>query len=280
MTTMKHTKLQTLILLSLGLFSQSFSVYADDCAPENIELWVEASYAISGDSVIIQNKKFKLIGVRAPQRERKQKFSTRGQPLAKESQDRLNKLLANHDLKVGVEYGQKRMDGSKGQVHLYVKQGDQTVNLNKLMLETGYALAETNAPNLKHQQCYYQAEKQARDQQIALWSLAANQPDLNYPVAVSDKLSRYDDGYRIYKGKILEVDQSSKSYILNMDTTGIRIRKENWKNFNYTQLRKLEGKVIEARGRGAFWNGNMFLWIDSPNAIDQLNPLRRHLTTD
>lgn len=261
-------------LLFVAVFFSTKTVLADDCTPKSIDIWTTAGFAFSGDTVIIQNQKFKLIGVKAPQRERKQKFSTRGQPLAKESQDRLNKLLANHDLEIGVEYDQSKNDSfNRGQVHLYVKQGEKVVSLNKLMLETGLALAETLKPNLKHQQCYYEAEKWARNQKNGLWGLAAQQPELNYPIGVSTNLSRFDDGYRIYQGKIISVDKSSQHYILNMDTTGVRIKKEHWKGFNYNQLKKLKGQTIEARGRGTFWKGNMFVWIESPNAIDKLNPI-------
>lgn len=261
-------------LFILGLFSSLAS--ADDCDPEKIDIWTEATFSLSGDTVIIQNQKFKLIGVKAPQRERKQKFSTRGQPLAKQSQDRLNKLLANHNLEIGVEYDISQNDGfNRGLVHLFVKQQDKIVNLNKLMLETGYALAESQKPNFKHQLCYYEAEKKARQQKIALWSLAENQPQLNYPIALSSEITVEDDGYRIYKGKILKVEKSSKNYILNMDTTGIRIKKEDWDAFDFNQLKALEGQVIEARGRGALWKGNMFVWIQSPYAINKLNPVNQ-----
>lgn len=260
-------------ILSFLLVFSSPSIAADDCAPEKISVWAKATYALSGDSVIIQNKTFQLIGVRAPQREKKQKFSTRGQPLAKAAQEQLNRLLANHDLDIGVEYDNKKVDGfNRGQLHLFVKQDGSIVNLNKLMLESGYALAETSPPNLKHQTCYYQAEAKARAEKKGLWRLTDEYPNVNYPIAPSDKITTDDDGYRIYQGKILKVDRSSKQYILNMDTTGIRIKKAFWPRFDYDKLAALEGKTIEVRGRGAMWKGHMFVWIESPNAINVLNP--------
>jgi endonuclease YncB( thermonuclease family) len=246
----------------------------EDCQPKNIELWVQASFASDGDTIIIQNKKFKLIGINAPQKERKQKFNTSGQPLAKESQNRLNKLLANHDMQVGIEYDTSKIDSfNRGLLHLYVKKDDQIYNLNQLMLATGYALFKSEYNNNLHQQCYYQAEKIARSEGIALWSLYKNQPKLNYPVVLSNKITLEDDGFRIFKGKIVSVQKSSTNYILNMDTVGIRITKKYWNNFDFKQLQDLKGKIIEVRGNGFLFKRSMFVKIQSPNAIDRLRKL-------
>lgn len=260
-----------LFLLGIVMVSSVNAKQDADCKPKNIKLWVEASFASSGDTIIIQNKKFKLIGVNAPQKERKQKFNTTGQPLAKKSQDRLNKLLANHDLQVGVEYDQTEIDSfNRGLVHLYVKKKDKIFSLNALMLSTGYALAKSEDNNNLHQACYYKAEQQARKQNIALWSLLKKQPELNYPIVFSSKIRLEDDGYRIFKGKIISVQKSSSNYILNMDTTGIRVRKKYWNNFDYKQLKELKNKEIEVRGFGFLYKKAMYVKIQSPNAIDKL----------
>ena len=264
------------LLFVSTLLLAPFITHADDCAPKKIDVWVKASFALSGDTIIIQNKQYRLIGVEAPQIEKKQKFYTTGQPLAKESQANLNTILANHNLNVGVEYDQKRSDEFyRTYVHLYVKEGDKIVNLQKLVLESGLALAQSEPPNELHQQCYYQAEKDARQNKVALWSLAEKRPDLNYPIAPSSNITTDDEGYHIYRGKIVKVDKSSNNYILNMDTTGIRIREADWDRFNYDELEKLEGKVIEARGFGFLFQGAMFVKIHTPYAIDRLNPVNQ-----
>ncbi|QBZ82090.1 Thermonuclease [Hydrogenovibrio crunogenus] len=266
----------TRLFFTSALLCIPFITHADDCAPKKIDVWVKASFALSGDTVIIQNKQYRLIGVEAPQIEKKQKFYTNGQPLAKQSQKKLNTILANHNLRVGVEYDQKRSDEFyRTYVHLYVKEGNKIINLQKLMLESGLALAQSEPPNNLHQKCYYQAEKTARQNKIALWSLVEKRPDLNYPIAPSSNITTDDEGYHIFKGKIVKVDKSSNNYILNMDTTGIRIRKADWEHFDYDQLEALEGKVIEARGYGFLFQGAMFVKIHSPYAIDRLNPVNQ-----
>ena len=265
--------LNKILLIGLLIVFISPVVHAnqiDDCQAIKIDIWTKASFAPTGDSVIIQNKKFKLIGVKAPRKEKKQKFNITGHPLAKQAQERLNKLLANHDLSVGVEYDVRQRDAfNRGLVHLYVKEKDKILNLNALMIATGYALAKSE-DNQKHQQCYYQAEHAARMEDIALWSLHKNQPQLHYPIVESSKITLEDDAYRIYKGKILSVSKSDTNYILNMDTTGIRIRKQHWNNFDYSAVKQLEGKTVEVRGYGFLYKRAMYVKIQSPNAIDLL----------
>jgi len=280
MKVMKKRLHHTLFRLTVGLTALSAfasTAFADDCAPNNIEIWADASFALKGDTVIIQNKQFRLIGLKAPQIEKKQKFNTPGQPFAKEAQDRLNKFLANHDLTVGVEYDEKKTDEFyRSYAHLYVKnkQG-KILNLQKMMLESGYVLAHSEHPNMLHQQCYYAAEKKARQQEITLWDLAQKRPDIHYPIAESSKLTPDDEGFRIFRGEIVSVSKSSNNYILNMDTTGIRIRKAHWDQFDYKALQALKGKTVEVRGYGFLFRGAMFVKISSPNAIDLLNPVNK-----
>ncbi len=270
--------ISTVSKLFLGFFlsAAALTAWADDCAPQKIDVWVNASFALSGDSINIQNQKFRLIGVEAPQIEIKTKFNTQGQPLAKAAQNNLNRLLANHNTYVGVEYDSSRVDNfNRPYAHLFVKQGEKVVNLQKLVLESGYALAKSTPPNNLHQKCYYQAEAKARRNQLGLWSLQENNPQLNYPIAESSKLNTETVGYHIYRGKIVKVMKTGSNYVLNMDTTGIRIRKEDWDKFDYNAIKALEGQVIEARGFGFIYQRAMYVKVHSPFAIDRLNPINQ-----
>ncbi|MBD3755482.1 MAG: thermonuclease family protein [Gammaproteobacteria bacterium] len=252
------------------LFAAS-NLWADDCAPTKELTWVKATYATSGDSLVIQDRRVRLIGIKAPQIPRTYKFNTPGQPLAKEAQTLLNKLLANNQLDVGVEYDQETVDNRGRQmVHLFLRDG---TNINAEIIKSGFALAQPESVNTLHQQCYFAAEKVARDNRYQLWDLAEKNPELHFPVANSSELRKDDDGWRIIRGKVQTVEASSTYYIVNLDTTGIRIPKERWNAFDFNALQKLAGRVIEVRGLAYFYKGNMFMVIDTPNAIDQLNPL-------
>lgn len=261
--------------LVLGLLSQAPWVSADDCAPLNIDGWTQASFALSGDRLVVNNRPLRLIGVQAPKQPDKTQFDSQGQPLAKQAQTQLNQLIANHDLSVGIEYDQAKVDDfGTAQAHVYVKEADGTiVSLQKKLLQTGFVLAKTQTPNLNHQACYYQAERQARQKQRGLWQLARSQPQLRFPIAPSSEITTDNEGYHIYRGEIVSVQRSDKNYMLNMDTTGVRIRRKHWDQFDYAQLQALKGQVVEARGFGFLYNGAMYVKVYAPFAIDQLNPV-------
>lgn len=256
----------------LTLMTLSAAVNADDCAAKNTPLiWVDATYAISGDTVIIQDGHFKLIGIYAPKIEKTQKFNTPGQPLAKEAQLYLNKLLANNNMRVGVEYDTTKIDKFNRQLaHLFLEDG---TNIQQKMIESGYALAFSSEGNMLHQNCYFEAETTARSNQYQLWDLAVKEPNWHFPLVNSSEIRKQDGGFRIVLGKVELVDKSRNNYIINLDTTGIRIPKKNWENFDYSELQKLDGKEIEVRGTSYFHKGSMFMVIDTPNAINLLNPL-------
>ncbi|WP_237261749.1 thermonuclease family protein [Thiomicrorhabdus immobilis] len=270
------TKLIPALIFLLGLTNSiaAFSADEETCQIDtNKLLWTKAEYAITGDTIVINNQRVRLAGIYAPQIEKKQKWHTPGEPLAKESQTFLNKLLANNDLEVGVEFDKTRLDNRNRQLaHLFFKDG---TSIQQKMLESGYAIGRTTYGNLKHAKCYYQAEQKARDGGYQLWDFLAKNPDRHFPLAESTTLTSEDEGYRIIRGKVVKVDKSSSNYIINMDTTGIRVQKKYWDNFDYNKLEALDGQTIEVRGYAYLYKGAMYMLIENPYAINLFNPLNQ-----
>lgn len=259
------------LLLSSLVFTSPASLAAEVCnnlVPDKKKLiWADAEYAMSGDTLIIQNQKVRLIGLDAPQKERKQKFNTPGEPLAEESQEYLNKLIANNNLKVGVLYDETRTDKFGRQlVHAFLEDGR---NLQVEMLKAGFAIYRPEFNNTLFATCLIEAEQSARDGGYQLWDLLNKNPDIHYPLIDSSKIYAEDEGYRIIRGKVVKVDKSSSHYIINMDTTGIRIPKRAWDNFKYDNLKALQDKEIEVRGQVYHYKGSMFTIIESPFAINR-----------
>lgn len=248
------------------------SAWAQNCQVDLDKLiWAQAEYAISGDTIIVQNQRLRLIGIDAPQKERKEKFQTPGEPLADEAQLFLNKLLANNDLEIGIGYDSTQIDNRNRQLaHLFLRDGS---SIQQALLESGYVLAHTSYDNIQHAQCYYQAEAKARNGGYQLWDVMAKNPELNYPLIESSKIYADDEGFRIIRGTVEKVDKSSTNYIINMDTTGIRVPKKHWHKFDFNQLKSLQGQVIEVRGFVYHYRQAMYMIIDHPYAVNKLNPL-------
>jgi len=271
-----HTiKFHPLILTALLLTPFLASAESDHCKAKNIELWTKASYATDGSNLIIQGKRVRLIGLHSPQRERKQKFNSPGEPLAKESKMFFNKLLANNDLEVGVEYDETKVDRLGRQlVHLFLKDGS---SIQKRILESGYAINRPANNNNKYAKCYFEAEQRARADKVNLWGFLEKYPDFHFPLAISSELNSQDKGFRIIQGKVVKVTKNANHYIINMDTTGIRIPKKHWDKFNYKEIQKLLGLTIEVRGMAYLFRGVMFMMVEEPNSIDRFNPIAKPL---
>ncbi|MBN2646683.1 MAG: thermonuclease family protein [Thiotrichales bacterium] len=259
----------TFVLLS-GFSAPLWAANPDNCQNSQPDLWVDASYALDGSTLLIQNQRVQLIGVYAPQKGKTYKFNSPSEPMAEAAQTYLNRLLANNDLKIGIVYDQSQTNANRvQQVHAFLQDGR---NLNALMLSSGLALNRTQNANLLYAECYYAAEQQARQQGRGLWDLAATQPELHFPLIQSHEITAEDQGFRIVRGKIVEVLKSDTYYLLNMDTTGIRIPKRAWSAFDFAQLQTLLGQEVEVRAYAYLFKGHIYMLVEHPYAFDRFQP--------
>lgn len=257
------------ILIFVTAFIFASPLLANVCGPgENLH-WTQARVALEGNILNINNRQFVLAGVYAPEMGNPAKRAT-PRPLSKEAQTYLNRILANNDRKVGIELDEKNIDGfGRLTGHLFLENGR---NIGEMLIEQGLALAETFMPNLKYQECYYAAEKRAREKKLGLWNFALQRPEVKFPLALSSQLSDTDNGFRIISGPVRKVMKTKNNYIVNLDTVGIRVQKRNWEQFDFAKLQKLEGKTIEVRGYGFVQGGAVYVVIEHPNMINELNP--------
>jgi len=273
-----------LILLFLLL---TRPLLAADCLPTDPSTlkWRTVQYVVRGDLITADNINIALEGLVAPHPARPNKwFQREDEPLAKQAKLFLLKLFANHDMKVGVEYDKIRADKLLRELgHLYWRDKRGRIHsVQQALLEAGLALAATNPPNLKHQKCYYAAEKRARDRGVGIWGVAKKYPDLHYPLIPSRKITAQDSGYRIIRGPVKRIVSIHGFEAINLDTTGIRIPEQDFKRYwKSRDLRALRGKTIEVRGYPYYIKGHMFMIVRHPWSIDRLNPVyNRALSAD
>lgn len=246
------------------------SAHAQSCGPTKIDNWEKARIAQAGNIIVVGKNQYIMASVYAPEIGDPSKRTDPPRPLSSESLTFLNRVIANNDRKIGVEFDEELTDGfGRTVAHLFLEDGR---NVNEMLLENGLGMVETNPPNLKYQECYFRAEQRARKANRGVWRLSVNQPELKFPIALSSQLSDIDLGFRIIRGEVRHVSQRSNNIIINLDTTGIRVKREDWPNFNYRDVEALKGQTIEVRGYGFAYQGAMYVVISHPNMIDKLNP--------
>lgn len=266
----------TLVIL---LYSAVTLAASEPCLPENPAKlkWAKVQYVSNGSKLVVNNHFVRLEGMVAPEPGQKHKwFHREDDPLTQQAKLFLLKLFANHEMQVGIEHDQQVYDDFLRELgHLYYRDKKGRLHsVQEILLENGYALAATHPPNLKHQLCYYAAEKRARTQGVGVWKIAKDYPALKYPIIPSQKIAGDDVGYRIVRGPVQTIVSVKGFKGFNLDTTGIRIPEEDFKRYwSNRMLNRLKGKTVEVRGRPYYAKGHMYMIIRHPYAVDLLNPV-------
>lgn len=202
-------------------------------ASDNVE-WVH-----DGDTVSLESgPRVRMIGLNAPELGRDGK---QGQPYGDEARRALHKLLAGADHRVRLRYGKEREDHhGRTLAHMYLADGR---NLSAEMLKRGLAVAITVPPNDWNLECYRQAEAEARENGLGIWTLSAFQK------LDSRHLGEGERGYRIVAGVVKRTAKSRHATWLNLlGGLGVYIAHSDAPYFNGMDFSSLEGRQIIARG--------------------------------
>lgn len=135
--------------------------------PDNSEK-VHVDRVVDGDTLVAKNSdneqlKVRLIGMDTPETV---KPNTPVQPYGKEASDYSKKHLTNKD--VYLEYDKEKED-RYGRTLAYVWLDDKTM-FNEELVKRGLAREKYFSPNGKYREVFKQAETQAKNDQINLWS--------------------------------------------------------------------------------------------------------------
>lgn len=239
-------------------------VYAADvagkCAPDKIDEAVKVSIVYDGNSFLVGDQYVRLAGVHVPSTSQ---HLVPPEPLGKAVAEAVSELIKRAKGQLNIEYDALRSEKGKVLVHAYLPDGR---NLAQVLLENGFALVETALPNIKHAQCYREAEARARQAKKGLWQFE----DKGVPVIESKDISQERKGFQIVRGKIVTAQQGENYFILNMDTVGFRISKDAMRYFNVSDLLSLKGKTVEIRDYLTYYKGHTFALLDHAGQIDLL----------
>lgn len=248
------------LALVAGLFALGQAHSNDDCLPTKIDVEAKVAIVYDGDTFLIGNQYVRLTGVHVPS---SSQHLVPPEPLGKAVAQAVGELISRSHSNLKIEYDQLKSEEGKLFVHAYLEDGR---NLAQVLLENGFALVETRLPNLRHVQCYREAETKARESKKGLWQYA----DKGVPLIESKDLTGERAGFQIVRGKVVLAKQGENYFILNMDTIGFRISKEAMALFNERDLLMLQGKTLEVRDNLTYYKGTMFSLLEHPGQINVL----------
>jgi len=231
------------------------------CPTEYFDIQTSVKHIYDGDTVKLDNgERVRLLGFNTPEMNYK-----RGSPeaLAKEAKQALADILYQNNNRINLRLGNIKRDRYKRLLaHAYIDNGD---NIGAMLLQKGFATSLVIPPNNFAIDCYLQQESQARQQRLGIWALPA------YQVADSKTLDPDETakGYRIIKGKVIQVKHSRRSIWLSLTGfVGLRVSRRDLENFTEFDPSTLTDKMVIARGWIRPVQGELVMRIRHPSALE------------
>ncbi len=199
---------------------------------------VTVASVYDGDTLLLDDgRKVRLIGINTPERGRNGKPD---QPLARQATNRLTQLIKDRS-PVQIQVGQQSHDRyNRLLAHLFLDDGSSA---EAELLRQGLGFAISMAPNLALRDCLNQAERQARQQQLGVWSLPDYQP---LPV---NQLDTGSSGFGRYRGTITKAGSIKNGNYLELNEKVfviLRSQAQHW--FQQVSSDDLVGRQLQVRG--------------------------------
>jgi hypothetical protein len=144
--------------------------------------------------------------------------------------------------------------------HPYLPDGR---SLSRILLAEGLAAAVVVPPNLWHNDCYLQAEREARAEGGGIWSARV--------IKRSTALRRGDEGFALLQGRVEEIDGSRNSLWLELEgNVALRIPRRELHYFTRYDPERRAARRVEARGWLTYYKGKWRMNVRHPNALELL----------
>jgi endonuclease YncB( thermonuclease family) len=217
---------------------QPGSFSSADCPVDRIDEQVNVRQVFDGDTVLLTDgRKIRLLGINSPELGRDDRPP---EPLAREARLALAALI-KQAAAVGLRYESKRQDHYKRELaHLII---NGRINAQQYLLQRGLALAIAVPPNLWQQDCYQQAEDQARTHNRGVWAV-------DYFRALDvGRQAPGRGGFQLVSGNVVDVGKTAQWVWLDLaGGVSLRIARDDWQYFSTQNWRQWRHRDIEARG--------------------------------
>ncbi|MGH8583242.1 MAG: thermonuclease family protein [Gammaproteobacteria bacterium] len=199
---------------------------------------------VDGDTVDLSDRRrLRLVGIDTPELG----HGRSAEPLATEARRALSGLAGKT---VGLVYSPERRDRyGRWLAHLFLNDG---TNVQRWMLSEGLASALFLSPSPQFQDCYAEAERQARKARRGIWGLARYQPlDVT-------RIGRWDEGLRVITGTVMHSARSKSGLRLRLGPRMVLyITTGDLRRFPPFDSRGMLGRRVYAQGwmsrRGGHW---------------------------
>ncbi|WP_455204231.1 thermonuclease family protein [Kaarinaea lacus] len=259
-----HIIVATVLLATLA-WHVGVQAKASRCETPRFDEIVTVRQAIDGDTLrLSDNRLLRLIGVNTPEIDHQNNIA---EPLGFESRAWLRQWLQQNQYRIGVVYGAEAKDRhGRLLAHIYtLDAAASTVNAQQALLQQGLAFWIVVPPNLKHMDCYRDAEQYAQQRGIGVWGEGFYEPKN------VDDWHALKTGFQLIKGKVVRVGHSKKSLWLNFnDHVAFRIDNDDLHRFDTAGLAHMEGRQVVARGWIYARKDKLVMRIKHPSAIQLL----------
>ena len=251
---------QSLALTGLWLFStHSFSALSDNCTTDRIDEYAIVKQVYDGDTIrLADGKKIRLIGINTPEMNYK---TGNPEPFAQKAKAFLTREVLKQ--KIGLRFGSDKKDRhGRLLAHIFLK--DKS-NLQQALLKSGFAVYITIPPNLWQQDCYMNAEQEARKKNKGIWKRHTQN------IINAEQIKRTQTGFQFVKGVISAIHEDKKTVWLKISNKmSLRIYKKNLAYFKNMNFERLINKRIIARGWVNHFKKRFHMNIGHPNALQLL----------
>ena len=218
----------------------SLSAFAFNCPADRIDEQVRVASVTDGDTLrLTDDRRVRIIGINTPELSHDARPA---EPLAQEARDLLQKLIRSSDNRVGLRLGDEGHD-RHGRVlaHVFLDNGS---SVEAQILQQGLATRVAIPPNVWGQDCFAQAEREARQAGRGIWAFPAYRTPVDSRNLPSDVV-----GFVILQGRVENVGGSRHAQWINLEGgVALKIDHDLMPYFASIELKKLQGKRIEARG--------------------------------
>jgi micrococcal nuclease len=257
---MPTTRLLTRALFTSALVLLGPQVLA--CAPDHIDEEVTVSWVYDGDTVRLSDgRKLRFIGINTPELGHGKKPD---EAFAQQATESLENVIRQSGQRLKIRYGGERKDHyGRTLAHVFTTESQ---SINALLLRKGLGAAISVPPNTWNADCYYQAERDARQKAVGIWEYRSLGP------IESTLLPRDSLGFHIVTGRVTRIGSSKRATWINLEgDVALRIDHSDKHYFPDQDFETLQGKRVEARGWIYKHKGQLRIRIRHPRSLEVIS---------